>query len=115
LLQIVVVNLLSNAVKYGNEGGEVRLTVRNEDDRLITSVWNEGPGFPEEEQSKLFRKFSRIQTPELLQRKGTGVGLYTTWRIVQSHQGRIEARSKHGEWAEFTFTIPTAPEAAATD
>ena len=38
LLQIVMVNLLSNAVKYGNEGGEVRLSVRKEGERLVTSV-----------------------------------------------------------------------------
>ncbi|NIA16295.1 MAG: cyclic nucleotide-binding domain-containing protein, partial [Nitrospiraceae bacterium] len=114
LLQIVMVNLLSNAVKYGNEGGEVRLSIRKEGERLNVSIWNEGPGFPEEERSKLFRKFSRIQTPELLQRKGTGVGLYTTWRIIQSHQGKIEAHSKHGEWAEFTFELPTTLDASIT-
>ncbi|MCP4644182.1 MAG: cyclic nucleotide-binding domain-containing protein [bacterium] len=106
LTQVVMVNLMSNAVKYGNEGGEIRVTVTHAKDSLGVSVWNEGPGFPEEERSKLFRKFSRLQTPELLQRKGTGVGLYTTWRIVQVHNGVIEAKSEHGQWAEFSFTIP---------
>lgn len=106
LLQIVLVNLLGNAVKYGNEGGEVRLTVRREPDLLAVTVWNEGPGFPESERGKLFRKFSRLQVPELLRRKGSGVGLYTSWRIVNLHGGRISARSEPGAWAEFSFTIP---------
>ena len=106
LMQIVVTNLLSNAVKYGNKNGTVRLSVQREGSGLAVGVWNEGPGFPKEERANLFRKFSRLQTPELLQRKGTGVGLYTTWQIIQSHQGKIDAMSEHGSWAEFIFEIP---------
>ncbi len=106
LLQIVMVNLLSNAVKYGVEHGMARVDITRERNALHIAVWNEGPGFPANQHARLFRKFSRIQTAELLQRKGTGVGLYTTWRIVQAHHGHIEARSQLGKWAEFSFEIP---------
>ncbi|HPO12661.1 MAG TPA: cyclic nucleotide-binding domain-containing protein [Candidatus Hydrogenedentes bacterium] len=106
LLKIVAVNLLSNAVKYGNENGEIRIRLQRQDHRFEVSVWNEGPGFPEEERSKLFRKFSRLQTPELLKQKGTGVGLYTTWKIILTHKGHIRAESEQGKWAQFTFEIP---------
>jgi len=106
LMKIVLVNLLGNAVKYGNEGGEVRLTVDRTDDALRVAVWNEGPGFPASERDKLFRKFSRLDTPELRRRKGTGVGLYTCWQIVQRHHGRMTADSEEGRWAEFAFTLP---------
>ena len=34
------------------------------------------------------------------------MGLYAVWRIVQLHGGRVDARSKYGEWAEFSFEIP---------
>ena len=106
LLLIAVVNLLGNAVKYGEQDGEIRVRIEAPADRVRVSVWNRGPGFPREERSKLFRKFSRLQTPELLKRKGTGVGLYTTWRVLQLHGGRVWARSELGQWAEFTFEIP---------
>ena len=107
LLRIVLVNLLGNAVKYGEpSGGEIRLRVERPEGALRVSVWNRGPGFPPEQRSRLFRKFSRLQTPELLKRKGTGVGLYTTWRIVQVHGGRTWAKSEPGKWAEFVFEIP---------
>ena len=53
LLKIVVVNLLGNAVKYGDDGGEIRLSVRERDDKLITTVWNQGPGFSEEGRKRL--------------------------------------------------------------
>jgi signal transduction histidine kinase len=106
LLHIVMVNLLGNAVKYGNEGGQIRLRVDKPEGKLGVSVWNEGPGFPKSQRSKLFKKFSRLQTKELMARKGTGVGLYTTWRIIQAHGGRIWADSQEGSWAEFHFEIP---------
>lgn len=106
LLKILVVNLLSNAIKYGNEGGLVRVEVASERGQVVCRIWNEGPGFPPEQKGRLFRKFSRLQTPELLERKGTGVGLYTCWQIAQLHDGHIEADSEPGSWACFTLRLP---------
>lgn len=115
LLRIVVINLLGNAVKYGNSGGriEARLTVTGNTIRF--EVWNEGPGFPAEERSRLFRRFSRLQKPELARRKGTGVGLYTSWRIVQLHGGSMFAQSEHGQWAEFGFEFPLSGQPPALE
>ena len=106
LMQIVIVNFLSNAVKYGRREGKIRFTMKLGDEGWHVRVWNEGPGFPAEERFKLFHKFSRLDDPELKRQKGTGVGLYTVWRIVQLHGGRVAANSKHGEWAEFAIDIP---------
>jgi signal transduction histidine kinase len=77
-----------------------------EDGQLTAGVWNEGIGFTPEQRNELFRKFSRLDTPELKKQKGTGVGLYTVWRIVQLHGGQPDAHSQPGQWARFTFTIP---------
>ena len=106
LVKIVVVNLLSNAGKYGREGGEIRLSVLLDEKHLRISVWNEGEGFTAEQRDQLFRKFSRLQSPGLLKQKGTGVGLYTSWRIAEMHGGRMDATSEPGRWAEFSLTIP---------
>ena len=106
LLKIVLVNLLGNAAKYGREGGTVRIGVESHPDQLRVAVWNQGPGFRAEERPRLFRKFSRLQATELRAPKGTGVGLYTAWRIVHLHGGRMDARSEPGQWAEFSFEIP---------
>ena len=117
LLRIVTVNLLDNAIKYGNEGGDIRVKAEVTEDehggeRLRISVWNSGPGFSQAQQNKLFRRFSRLDDPALKSRRGTGVGLYNSWRIVQLHKGRITAESKHGEWAEFSFEIPATADCA---
>lgn len=106
LLRIALVNLLGNAVKYGREGGSVRLGVRERDGKVELEVWNEGPGFSEEDRQRLFKRFSRLDKPELKKRPGTGLGLYTAWRIVRAHGGRIEAASEEGAWARFTITVP---------
>ena len=117
LLRIVTVNLLDNAVKYGNEGGDIRVKAEvrldeKRDERLRISVWNAGPGFSQSQQNKLFRRFSRLDDPALKSRRGTGVGLYNSWRIVQLHKGRITAESEQGEWAEFSFEIPATADCA---
>ncbi len=106
LIKIVVNNLLSNAVKYGDEDGVVDITLTFDEKELTLAIKNTGPGFPEEAKSKLFRKFSRIEKDELMKRKGTGVGLYNSWKIIKLHGGIIRADSKENEWAEFSFTIP---------
>lgn len=117
LLRIVTVNLLDNAIKYGNEGGDIRVKAEvgldeKGGERLRISVWNSGPGFSQAQQNRLFRRFSRLDDPALKSRRGTGVGLYNSWRIVQLHRGRIAADSKHGEWAEFSFEIPATADCA---
>jgi signal transduction histidine kinase len=106
LLRVVVTNLLSNAVKYGDEGGELRLSVQREPHELTVRVWNEGPGFPPAQRGLLFRRFSRLTTPELRKRRGTGLGLYNARRIILLHGGRVGADSEEGAWAEFWFSIP---------
>ncbi|MBU0639362.1 MAG: ATP-binding protein [Planctomycetes bacterium] len=92
-----------------HEAGEINLTVTRADDGLSVVVRNTGPGFPAEQRWRLFRKFSRVQSPELPQQKGTGIGLYTSWRIVRAYGGKIWATSEPGSWAEFSFTIPQPP------
>ena len=106
LLKIVAVNLVGNAVKYGRNGGRIRVSVDTAPAAVTLAVWNEGPGFPPGQRGRLFRKFSRLDTPELRARKGTGVGLYTSWRIVKLHGGSIDARSEEGAWAEFRAVLP---------
>ena len=106
LLKIVVVNLLGNAVRYGRDHGRIMVTVTTPHDNLKVSVWNEGQGFDPAQRPRLFRKFSRLDGVHATGQRGTGLGLYNSWRIVQLHHGRLSADSHPGSWAEFTFEIP---------
>jgi signal transduction histidine kinase len=106
LMRVVLTNFLSNAAKYSPREACVRLGARKTDDAFELSVWNEGPGFDERERALLFRKFSRLKSPELAREKGSGVGLYSVWRIAQLHGGKVWAESEKGKWARFSFRIP---------
>ena len=97
LLKVAMVNLVQNAAKYNNREGHRHVAF---------AVWNTGPGFPAAQRDRLFRRFSRIETPALADRKGTGVGLYSVWRFVRLHGGTVWAESQEGSWAEFGFRIP---------
>jgi signal transduction histidine kinase len=106
LIKIVLTNLLGNGVQYGREGGKLELSVKYEKEGIYISVMNEGEGFTEEEKSKLFRKFSRLETSKAWGIKGTGLGLYITWWIISEHKGWIDAESEYGKYARFKFFIP---------
>ena len=106
LVKIVMINLLGNGIKYGNRGGILRITMEKGFKKFSVAVWNEGPGFSDRERYRLFKKFSRLQAAELIDRKGSGIGLYVSWEIVQLHCGRISAESEQGAWARFTMELP---------
>ena len=107
LLRVVYDNLLSNAVKYGVEGGEIHLDMQAGEDAFVFSVQNDSQkGISPEQMDKLFKKFSRLDSPEYATKKGTGLGLYICKEIIEEHGGRIWADSKAGEWVKFSFTLP---------
>ncbi len=109
LMRVALTNLLGNAIKYGDTPGQINLDVSYVDNALELTVRNAGPGFPPEMRGHLFRKFSRLPKPELVQRPGSGVGLYVVWQIVRLHRGTVSARSAENDWAEFGFRIPLSP------
>ncbi len=107
LMKIVLVNYLSNAVKYGRRSNpQVRLAVRRDEAGISGWVWNAGQGFTPVQRRQLFRKFSRLSVPAFADRKGTGVGLYAVWKILQLHGGSVDATSEPGQWARFEFFLP---------
>ena len=106
LLMIVYDNLLSNAIKYGRESGTIVLDVREDKSEITMSVYNEGEGIPQEKMSMLFKKFSRINTPEYAGKKGTGLGLYICKEIIEKQGGKIGAESEEGKWARFSLILP---------
>ncbi|NMC62990.1 MAG: GAF domain-containing sensor histidine kinase [SAR324 cluster bacterium] len=104
--RIIFTNLIGNAIKYGIDGGEVKVSLSKDSQSFKACVWNNGPGFPPDEQVKLFKRFSRLYVPEYRKVKGSGVGLYIVWQLIDMHNGTINARSEYGKWAEFYLSIP---------
>lgn len=102
----VISNLVDNAIKYSPEGGEVVVGVKRDGDFISTTVTDQGVGIPKSVMGNLFKKFYRShRTKQAV--TGTGLGLYISKVIVDSHGGNIWVRSTEGKGATFGFEIPT--------
>jgi len=103
-LEEVWANYISNAVKYGGRPPKITLGATPLDDDMIQFwVQDDGPGLSPEDQSKLFAKFSRVDTD---QTKGHGLGLSIVKRIVQRLGGEVGVESEVGQGSKFYFTLP---------
>lgn len=102
----VMGNLIDNAIKYSNEGGLINVTARQNGDFVEFSVTDRGIGMPSNVMANLFQKFYRShRSRETV--AGTGIGLYISKAIVESHGGSISAKSEEGRGSTFTFSLPT--------
>jgi two-component system, NtrC family, sensor kinase len=106
LLKIALTNYLNNAAKYGREQGKARLEIGRENGWINISVWNEGDGFTEEEEKKLFQKFSRLRNNASRGSRGSGLGLFLCRQIAELHGGKVDAQAELGKWARFDLRIP---------
>jgi signal transduction histidine kinase len=98
-------NLIDNAIKYSNEGGTIKITAVANGDFVDVSVQDNGIGMPENVVSNLFQKFYRShRSRETV--SGTGIGLYISKGIVESHGGTISVRSEDGKGSTFIVSLP---------
>jgi len=105
LIQIVT-NLLSNAYKYTDEGW-IHLTVSMVEDNVRIDVADSGIGISLEDQTKIFERFYRADTPVVEGRGGTGLGLSITKDLIELHGGRIWVQSELGVGSTFTVLLPS--------
>lgn len=95
LLYSAVENVIRNAVRYTREGTEVRVRLDRErtpaGSQAIIRVSDSGPGVPNDELTKLFQPFHRIDDARGRQTGGVGLGLAITERAVRLHGGTVRA------------------------
>jgi two-component system, OmpR family, sensor histidine kinase KdpD len=101
----VLMHLLENAGKYSDRGVPIKVTSEMNDDRLVTSVADRGPGIDSFEQSLIFEKFYRGQHQRYTA-PGTGMGLAIAKVIVEAHGGTIGVVSQLGSGSVFWFSLP---------
>lgn len=105
LIEMVLRQLIDNSLKYSLPTGSITIRATTGEGDVLFSVADEGPGIPEEEQSRIFDKFYR-SVKERSQIKGTGMGLTVAREIVHAHGGDIGLRSSPGRGSEFYFSLP---------
>ncbi|SHH12103.1 HAMP domain-containing sensor histidine kinase [Tepidibacter thalassicus] len=102
----IFLNLIDNAIKYTPENGSVRVLVDDDNKNIKISVKDTGIGIPNEEISRIFERFYRVDKARSRKIGGTGLGLAIVKHIVISLNGNIEVKSKLNEGTEFIVFIP---------
>ncbi len=107
----VLTNLLTNAIKYTPPMGKIEVKTEIKGDFVVVSVSDNGIGFTEKEKKKIFQQFGKIERYGQgldLGIDGTGLGLYISKRIVESHGGKIWMESEgKNKGSSFYFTLST--------
>ncbi len=106
----VLDNLISNAVKYSPLNTTIHVHVMTEKNQALVLVRDEGPGISEEDQKKLFQKFSRLSAVPTGGESSTGLGLAIAKRLAEAMEGTVECHSSFGSGATFSFRLPIWPE-----
>jgi signal transduction histidine kinase len=111
-LTSVMSNLLSNAIKFTPAGGKIRVTARWDDEEIVVSVSDNGPGIPDDEIPRVFEHLFRgrlaVQDPSN-PIEGTGLGLALAKTVIEQHGGRIWVNSQEGKGSTFYFALPREP------
>ncbi len=102
----VILNLIGNATKYSPAGKPVIIHVSGDDKSVTVRVSDEGPGVPDTEKHKIFKRFYRAADPATKKIPGLGIGLYITAEIILQHRGRVWVENNTGAGASFVFSIP---------
>jgi len=106
-IEQVLGNLVDNAIKYGRTEGCVTVGGNPAPGGQVeVFVQDDGPGIPPEALERVFERFYRVDKARSREQGGTGLGLSIVKHIVQSHQGRVWAKSDVGRGASFHFTLP---------
>jgi two-component system phosphate regulon sensor histidine kinase PhoR len=104
----VLINLVDNAIKYGDQEGEVCIVLEEQGGRLFVSVTDNGPGIPEEDIGKIFRRFYRVDKSRSRDRGGTGLGLAIVKHFLELHGEKIKVESEIGQGTTFRFGLKIA-------
>ena len=114
-LDQVMLNLIGNALKYSPGGGEVEIAVKRLKEKAMVSVADHGMGIPPDQLPFVFDKYHRGGKAADGGIRGSGLGLFVTKSIVETHGGRIWAESTEGEGTTMIFTLPLATGGQAVD
>jgi signal transduction histidine kinase len=114
-VKAAISNLVDNAVKYAGTGVHVSVAlVETGPDHVAIRVSDNGPGIPQPELKRIFKRFYRIPNSLALRVKGTGLGLFIVRSVAERHGGRAWAESDGpGHGSTFVLEFPALRSATA--
>ena len=115
MLTQILSNLIDNAIKYTNEGGKVEVRTKEENEKAIIEVEDNGIGIPDEYQDRIFERFFRVDKSRSKAVGGTGLGLAIVKHACIVNGGDIEVESKVGKGSIFRVTFDSVKESNNQD
>lgn len=106
----VLTNLLSNAIKYTLEGGKINIWVKDEFEKGVVIIEDNGIGISEKNLPYIFERFYRTDQSRNRKTGGAGIGLTIARSIVEAHGGKITVESNVGTGSKFTIVLPKREE-----
>lgn len=106
LLYEIVYNLCENGIKYNKEGGKVDITLSKEAGKDILVVEDTGIGIKEDQQSRIFERFYRVDKSRSKETGGTGLGLSIVKHAAMYHNADVTLESTEGQGSKFTVMFP---------
>lgn len=106
-IERVVLNILSNSIKYTQDNGEIKIYVGFVYNDAYIKIFDNGIGIPEEDLSRIFERFYRVDKARTREMGGTGLGLSIAKEILDKNGGSIDIKSKVGEGTEVVIRVPT--------
>ena len=104
----MIYNLVDNAVKYSPPGRAVQVSLDGRDGWIILTVEDNGVGIPEEDLSRIFERFYRVDKARSRKAGGTGLGLAIVRDTVEKRDGVVSVANRPGGGAVFTVRWPAA-------
>lgn len=102
----VLDNLVSNAIKFTQLGGEVRVSTKKENDKVLVEVKDNGLGMSEEDINRAFQRGARLSAQPTGGEPSSGLGLWIVKRLIETIKGKVWVRSALGKGSTFSFYIP---------
>lgn len=103
-----IYNICDNAIKYTREYGRVEVVLDKENGAAVVTVRDNGVGFTQAEQERIFDRFYRVDKARARDTGGTGLGLSIAESVVELHGGHIEVHSEPNMGSEFKIVLPLA-------
>jgi len=104
-LEQAVLNLMSNAIKFTPRAGSITLQAQKLETAILVEVLDTGIGIAREEQSRLFKPYSRLNADRQIH-PGLGLGLALAKQVVELHCGKIWVESEPGKGSTFFVSLP---------
>ena len=110
LIYRLLFNLTENAIRYNLPDGTVRISIAQEDGKMVLRVADTGRGIPEQYRESIFQPFFRVEQSRSRKYGGVGLGLSLVWEIAALHGGEVTAEQNAAGGTTMTVRFPAGKE-----